>query len=171
MKYFLDTEFIEDGKTIDLISIGIVAEDGREFYAESLEADYDKANEWVKENVLPKLWRHNTTIGNAFNRDGGFGGLLKRSEIEREVVRFIGDDKPEFWGYYADYDWVVFCWLFGRMIDLPEHFPMYCNDIKQLCNSLGDPALPDTSNEHHALDDARWNKLAHEFLVSLGAAP
>lgn len=33
MKYFLDTEFHEDGKTIDLISIGIVAEDGREYYA------------------------------------------------------------------------------------------------------------------------------------------
>jgi hypothetical protein len=30
MRYWLDTEFIEDGKTIDLISIGIVAEDGRE---------------------------------------------------------------------------------------------------------------------------------------------
>ncbi len=30
MRYFLDTEFYEDGKTIDLISIGIVAEDGRE---------------------------------------------------------------------------------------------------------------------------------------------
>jgi hypothetical protein len=29
MKYFYGTEFIEDGKTIDLISIGIVAEDGR----------------------------------------------------------------------------------------------------------------------------------------------
>lgn len=30
MRYFLDCEFIEDGRTIDLISIGIVAEDGRE---------------------------------------------------------------------------------------------------------------------------------------------
>jgi hypothetical protein len=29
MKYYYDTEFIEDGRTIDLISIGIVAEDGR----------------------------------------------------------------------------------------------------------------------------------------------
>jgi hypothetical protein len=39
MKYFLDTEFAETGgtenPTIDLISLGIVAEDGREYYAES----------------------------------------------------------------------------------------------------------------------------------------
>jgi hypothetical protein len=39
MRYWLDTEFIEDGHTIDLISIGIVAEDGRELYAENMECD------------------------------------------------------------------------------------------------------------------------------------
>lgn len=38
MRYFFDTEFHEDGQTIDLISIGIVAEDGREFYAVSRDA-------------------------------------------------------------------------------------------------------------------------------------
>ena len=54
-KYFYDTEFIEDGKTIDLISIGIVCEDGREYYAQSVEFDESKASEWVKENVLNGL--------------------------------------------------------------------------------------------------------------------
>lgn len=29
MKFWFDTEFIEDGKTIDLLSIGVIAEDGR----------------------------------------------------------------------------------------------------------------------------------------------
>jgi hypothetical protein len=57
MRYWFDTEFIEDGKTIDLISIGIVAEDGRERYWESSEADHSKANDWVRENVL-SLFRH-----------------------------------------------------------------------------------------------------------------
>jgi hypothetical protein len=28
VRYFYDTEFLEDGKTIELISIGIVCEDG-----------------------------------------------------------------------------------------------------------------------------------------------
>lgn len=50
MKFFIDTEFIEDftkplfGKPrhyIDLISIGIVTEDGREYYAVSNEFDID----------------------------------------------------------------------------------------------------------------------------------
>jgi hypothetical protein len=48
MLYWLDTEFIEDGVTIDLISIGIVAEDGRELYLLNWECDYSKASDWVK---------------------------------------------------------------------------------------------------------------------------
>ena len=51
-RYFLDTEFIEDGKTIDLISIGIVCEDGRELYLANRNCDFDKASQWVKDNVL-----------------------------------------------------------------------------------------------------------------------
>ena len=41
MRYFLDTEFIEDGKTIDLLSIGIVAEDGRELYLQNVECNLE----------------------------------------------------------------------------------------------------------------------------------
>ena len=42
MKYWIDTEFIAIPYIIDLISIGLVAEDGREFYAESSEVDWSK---------------------------------------------------------------------------------------------------------------------------------
>ena len=57
MKYFIDTEFIERGHEfpVTLLSIGIVAEDGREFYMESLTADHSTASDWVKDNVLPHL--------------------------------------------------------------------------------------------------------------------
>src|SRR5690242_14481135 len=55
MKYFLDTEFIEDGKTIDLMSIGIVCEDGREYYAQNVHAGFSRANDWVVRNVFPSL--------------------------------------------------------------------------------------------------------------------
>src|SRR4051812_41018390 len=143
MRYWLDTEFIEAPCTIDLISIGIVAEDDREFYAESAEVDWATANDWVLENVRTHLR----------------GPEMARAEIRDAVLEFVGDDKPEFWGYYADYDWVVFCWLFGPMISLPQGFPMYCRDIKQLADSLGNPRLPEQDGtEHHALADARWNR-------------
>lgn len=160
MRYFLDTEFIEDGVTIDLLSIGIVCESGEEFYGENLSADLSKANDWVKENVLPHL-------GPEKNPKAWRG---THSTLAVLVKGFIDEtrhgEKPEFWGYYADYDWVAFCQLFGEMIDLPEGFPMYCRDIKQWCDDLGNPQLPEqNSAEHNALYDARWNAKAWRFLA------
>ncbi len=77
-------------------------------------------------------------------------------------------EKPEFWAYYADYDWVVLCQLYGTMMDLPTEWPMYCRDVKQLCDDLGNPTLPkQTSTEHNALDDAIWTRAAWGFLQKL----
>lgn len=42
---------------------------------------------------------------------------------------------------------------------------MYCRDIKQWCDQLGNPKLPEQGDgEHSAIADARWNKIAWEFL-------
>ena len=151
VRYFVDTEFIEDGVTIDLVSIGVVREDGAEFYREVTGVDWSKANEWVLTNVRPHL-----------------SGLLdSREAIAADLLSFIGDDRPEFWGYYADYDWVVIAQLYGRMIDLPSGWPMFCMDLKQLAVSLGDQKLPEqTTTEHHALADARWNRDVYEWLTA-----
>lgn len=151
MKYFFDTEFIEDGKTIDLISIGIVAEDGREFYAESVECDHSRASDWVKANVLPHLT----------------GAMANRHNIAAQIIDFVGD-KPEFWGYYADYDWVALCQLYGKMIDLPKGWPMYCRDLKQLLDDLGNPKMPKPITEHNALSDAQWNWWVYRKLLGIG---
>lgn len=157
MRYWLDTEFLEDGKTIELISIGIVSNDGREYYAENSEFDPARATDWLNENVMPHL------IGGEASKP--------RQQIAEEIYQFCHPEtygRPNFWGYYADYDWVVFCWLWGRMIDKPDGFPMFCNDIKQWCEARGNPRLPEqTTTAHNALEDARWNKQAFEFLCAL----
>ena len=107
MKFFIDTEFIERGSAypISLVSIGIVADDGRAFYARSSEYDPGTASDWVKANVLPQV-------------EGMMGLPLKT--IAAGVLNFVGTETPEFWGYYCDYDWVVFCQMFGTMMDLPK---------------------------------------------------
>lgn len=111
MRYWFDTEFIEDGETIDLLSIGIVADDGSTFYAENTDADLSRGS-----------------------------------------------------------DWVALCQLFGTMMDLPKGWPMYCRDVKQLCDDLGNPSLPkQDSTEHHALADARWTRDAHAYLTDVYA--
>jgi hypothetical protein len=173
MKYFLDTEFVEYPYTIDLISIGIVSETGSEFSAISSEYDSSKADDWVVENVLKPLWnvqmsslKQEYTPLN-FHRKVG----LSREEIRDGILAFVdapiySKGAPEFWGYYSDYDWVVFCWLFGRMIDLPKGFPMYCRDLKQEMDSGGIQALPAPTSEHDALADARWNLQMYNHIKS-----
>ena len=158
MRYFLDTEFIETGDmgkpTIDLISIGVVCEDGREYYAISNEFLEHLASDWVKENVIKQL-------PNSVNKPGLW---RDRATIRQDLLSFIGPE-PEFWGYYADYDWVAFCWLFGNMIDLPKGWPKYCRDLKQMADMCGGIKFPKQQDgEHCALDDARWNKNMYDYL-------
>lgn len=152
MKIFFDTEFIEDGRTIDLISIGLVREDGETFYAECEECDISRASEWVKNNVLPHL------------KGGSF--RMKRKDIANRIIAFV-EDKPQFWAYFADYDWVALCQLYGTMMDLPKGWPMWCRDIKQLCVDGGNPSLPiPEAEEHNALLDAIWNAECWRFLMA-----
>ena len=157
MKYFFDTEFIEGFKkpipwlptigqfnrpyhSIQLISIGIVAEDGREYYAISSEFNPADANPWVKENVIKKLgWlpirETNKRIAQEIVKFTNVEGLhyyLEDFETGFKSYQSDKDQNIEFYAYYADYDWVVFCTLFGTMMDLPKGFPMYCRDLKQM---------------------------------------
>jgi hypothetical protein len=144
--YFLDTEFSESPGQLDLISIGLVCEDGREFYTVLGDGwTYERCNPWVQEHVLPNL---------------GARPRMTRADARERLLAFVGhgtfgpDAGPEFWGYYADYDWVAFCWLFGAMIDLPKGWPMYCRDLKQRADDLG-LRLPYSNDTHNALEDAR----------------
>lgn len=161
MRYFIDTEFIETGgnrrPTIDLISIGVVCEDGREYYAISKEFDETAASPWVVENVISLLPPRDDPLWKT------------RATIQQNLLDFIGDE-PEMWGYYFSFDWVVFCWLFGKMIDLPKTWPKYGRDLKQWSDDLGAPKFEgDKSNEHNALADARWNRDLFAYLTKFAS--
>lgn len=157
MKYFIDTEFIEIPGSIQLISIGIRCEDGREYYAVSSEFNPYDANEWVRDNVLQKIKSKNAK---------------NISQIREEIRAFIKGENIQFYGYYADYDWVVFCWIFGTMLELPKNYPMYCRDLKQMMDERGlDKAwkkinCPDPEDEHDALVDANWNYNLYRKIIN-----
>jgi 3' exoribonuclease, RNase T-like len=160
MRYFIDTEFYEDGSTIDLISIGVVCSDGRQFYACSQDAQLHRVSNWVRENVLSQLPRYSDSA------------WMPRREIAARLTDLIqpaaGAKRAEVWAYYADYDWVALCQLFGTMMDLPHHFPMFCMDLKQLSVMKGNPTHPkQEGGEHDALADAVWNSHLYDFLVGL----
>lgn len=195
MKYFIDTEFIEGFHKplfekkrhfIDLISIGIVCEDGRELYRISNEFDSRLADRWVKDNVISKLepnymnYKSNKEIVIDIKEFMGY----KPEWTDYGSDEFTNDKNIEIYAYYADYDWVLFCSLFGRMIDLPHGMPMYCRDLKQTLDEKirewapnadysnneiyrvfkHTDGYPEEKNEHNALDDAKWNFQLYKFL-------
>jgi hypothetical protein len=152
-RYFYDCEFIEDGRTIDLVSIGVVDEYGREFYAISTEFDARRAVPWVRRNVLDQLpspadpaWR-------------------SRERIRDDVAEFLlaplttnPDLELELWAWYAAYDHVALAQLWGAMPALPRRIPHFTKDLRQLWDECGRPTLPAPEERRHdALADARHN--------------
>jgi len=197
MKYFIDTEFIEGfhkplfGKRrhfIDLISIGVVCEDGRSYYAISTDFKAKDASDWVKKNVIAKLPDRYASFS-----DPGTSPRSRKEAMQwkptkvivTELLDFFGCWRDQhFWrapkgievyGYYADYDWVLFCSLLGTMMDLPKQFPMYCRDLKQMFDEKFDLSMhevikgamyyPKQQDEHNALADAEWNKRLYDFIT------
>ena len=70
MKIFFDTEFTGLHKGTTLISIGLIDEKGRTFYAEFSDYDDAQINSWIKENVISNLkWSKSGPIENFTNND------------------------------------------------------------------------------------------------------
>lgn len=179
MKYFIDTEFIDDGKTIDLISIGIVSEDNREFYAVSNEFDVAKlaANPWLVKNVWPTLptFKHPKSsrcacgIGHI---DREHPAVRPRAQIARAVEEFVtvgldldGGEEADLWGWFPSYDHVALAQLYGPMTKLPAGFPKRTNCIQQEAQRLEiEGHLPEPpKGKHNAQIDARYHKVLWEF--------
>ncbi|MEJ7772005.1 MAG: polyadenylate-specific 3'-exoribonuclease AS [Geodermatophilaceae bacterium] len=147
-RYFYDTEFIENGSTIDLISIGMVDETGREFYAVSTEFDPEQAIPWVRRHVIEKLpppasplWR-------------------SRRKIRDDLLAYLSGpgEEIELWAWYAAYDHVALAQLWGPMTELPRSIPRYTCELRQRWQDLGCPELPSAGQDaHNALADARHN--------------
>lgn len=184
MKYFYDTEFIEDGRTIDLISIGIVAEDGREFYAVAEEIESDKKlshrigyQPWLMANVVPHLPLRKPggiakPIENGparFYLDDTDNRVMPRRMIRNAVREFLlaEDGRPELWAWFGAYDHIVLMQLWGRMLAKPEGIPMYTHDLQQEADRLGvdlEQLVPQPVNAHDALADATWCAVAYRAL-------
>lgn len=176
VRYFLDTEFIERGSKhpIELISIGIVAEDGREYYAISTDFKPRHASQWVKDNVLALLPERNVTPHLAGTR------LFRESQAWRPSTRiatdirdFVGEEtKPEFWGYFCGFDYVVMANILGGMSRWPKGWPYLFYDLRQALDFLGLLNVKqDDGAPHNALDDARWiAKTFKRWRAALGPA-
>ena len=184
-RYFYDTEFLEDGKTIELISIGIVSDDGREYYAVSSDLPIERIrkDDWLLRNVMTSLPvneprtlqqyvehspnhhpRPSVSTLDVNRRDSR---VRPEWVIANEVRDFLlASGAVELWADYAAYDHVVLCQLWGRMIGLPKGLPMYTNDLQQRLRHLGGPRPELESDNHNALDDARHAKAVFDYITA-----
>jgi len=158
-RWFLDTEFLDDGHTIELISLALINADRSlpEYYAESSEFDWERecVTPWLRQHVEPHLTH--------MSRD-----RLTRAEIASDIRRLLlKHGKPEVWGYFVSYDWVVLCQLYGPMVDLPAGFPHRANDLAQLLSwhGIAKSSMLPAPTTHNALDDARWMRDVFERVV------
>lgn len=162
--YFYDTEFLEDGETIELISIGIVSpNDNREYYAVNSEVNNNQGlggrianSKWLMDNVVPHL-----PLSTGINQyPGGTRGYMPPNLNMRDVrVKpkwVIANEVRDFltlmngmhikddldldvilWSWYSAYDHVALMQLWGSMIKKPRGLPMYTRDLRQELDRLG----------------------------------
>lgn len=158
-----DWEFLENGVTIRPISIGMVKEDGEEYYAIVNDAFAIKdacQHPWLKENVIPYLPLIQPVDPAApywDTYDPGFINVKSKAKIAEEVKNFIlSVPNPSLWAYFASYDHVCLAQLWGVMINMPKGVPQRTNDIAQDMERLGviAPSMPGIQ-QHNALSDAR----------------
>lgn len=112
MKYIFDTKYIEHKGYIDLISVGIVCEDGREFYGINEDCDFSKAADWTLENVLAPIGvtldgKQIVYFADASCEINLYG--MSKNDIKKLVLDFVGNKQPQCWTSWAEYNWDIFC--------------------------------------------------------------
>ena len=183
MKLFFDMEFTGLRQNTTPISIGIVSEDGKRFYAEFTDYDESQCDDWIKENVISELL-HDTEKWYEEISDRRTHGIkniilyaLKDWLQQFDEIQFVSD--------VCHYDFVLLIDLLtngGTALDLPENISAVCHDLnmdiarhfhvsdrkafdmsrEQIMNDLCGPEDIVTGDKHNSLYDAEVIKAIYE---------
>jgi hypothetical protein len=145
MRVYVDTEFT-DFLDCELISLALVADDGREFYGERSDFNAASCSAFVREAVLPQLGQYPR---NVFTRHG-LGDAL------RTWLDMFATQSERFLCFDYGGDWELLC----DLLDGPPAGWRACH-----IGECIDPARLETyyrehCGRHHALVDARAKRYA-----------
>lgn len=162
MRVYFDTEFTGLHQNTTLISIGMIDENGDEFYAVATDYDNGQVDEWILKNVIHHLDEERSI-------------KARRDTIAEELRWWLNERRPtEVWGDTLAYDWVLFCQLFGHAFKIPKNVYYIPFDIATLMKIKG--VDPDINREqfagiegskHNALHDARVIKACYDKLMAV----
>ena len=177
-KVFFDTEFTGLHQNTTLISIGLISECGKTFYAELTDYDMLQCDNWIFENVIKNLlFNEYPNSGIVLSNDMNCfevkaNSLSVNEQLEKWLYQF---EEVEIWSDCLSYDWVLFNQLFGHAFNIPKNVYYIPFDICTLFKMKGvDPdiyreeyaSMSENSVKHNALWDAKVIKKCYELLVS-----
>ena len=190
-KIFFDTEFTGLHQGTSLISIGLISDDGRTFYAELYDYQPSQISDWIADNVLKNLRfpqqkilgeddyyvasRHKSNPAGSDLYKGYSVELLTNSKgLKEELTQWIAQfEAVEIWSDCLAYDWVLLNNIFGSAFDIPKNVYYIPFDICTLFNAKGvDPDISREDfagmegNKHNALHDAKVIKACYENLTT-----
>ena len=178
MQVFFDTEFTGLHQNTTLISIGLIANDGKTFYAEFADYDKDQIDDWLQDNVIANTYFlsgkdngiFSSTSLKSYCHVGATPGV--RADLEDWLAQF---DTVELWSECLSYDFVLFNQLWGHAFNIPKNIYYIPFDICTMFRLKGiDPdinreefaVMTKGSEKHNALWDARVIKACYEKLES-----
>lgn len=173
MKCFLDSEFTGLHKDTTIISLGLVGDDGGEFYAEFTDYDDSQVDDWIRENVIDNLLFADC---DPFVQTLGVVTFVKgdKEMVGRELETWFRKFKTvEIWSDCHHYDIVLLHDIFGGAFSMPDNVYYIPYDICTVFKMFG--LDPDVSREafidnpvngvkHNALYDAKVIRACYDKL-------
>lgn len=158
-KIFLDTEFTGLHQNTTLISIGLISECGKTFYAEFTDYDKSQIDEWLQNNVInnlkfkePKQGEEEYYVATRSEKNKVPNDLYKSfslelrdetSVVKHQLLQWLEQfEQVEVWSDCLAYDWVLFCELFGGAFNIPKNVYYIPFDLSTLFKIKGiDPDI------------------------------
>ena len=188
MLLFFDMEFTGLRQNTTPISLGIVSEDGKKFYAEFTDYDESQCNDWIKENVIKNLKLAGMGVGVSDTDENPPLRIVMGDKryIRQEANEWIRQfNKIQFVSDVCHYDFVLLIDLLtngGTALDLPENISAVCHDLnmdiarhfhvsdreafdmsrEKIMNDLCKTEDIVTGNKHNSLYDAEVIKAIYE---------
>lgn len=135
MKIFFDTEFTGLHKNTTLISIGLISDDNKMFYAEFTDYDETQVDGWIKKNVVDNLTLKNEIGLGCYEISDNLTLVRENKFIIREALNdwLQKFDTIEWVSDVCHYDFVLLVDLIcGHALKLPYgKWNSACHDINQ----------------------------------------
>ncbi|MEW2301940.1 hypothetical protein AB0958_18535 [Streptomyces sp. NPDC006655] len=158
-----------------LVSLGLYDDTGLSYYAINADMDTYRVYTHVERDgtfwLRDHVWRHLPTLDRPDRLDFAHPDVKPFAQIREEVaLYFTTDREPHVYAYEGDDDMIRLWSLWNNdRLSTPSTIPTWHWDLRAEQFRAGDPELPPhPGRPHHALDDARHDRLIHQFLLNAG---